>query len=84
MASALWMVALFDKNNISRVYYGTDTRASQLLVGVLLAIIVASGRLKISHAIASALNVIALVVVLYEMFTVSDQNENLYKGGLLA
>lgn len=30
IASAIWMAAIFDPDNISRVYYGTDTRASHL------------------------------------------------------
>ena len=83
-ASAIWMAVLFDPNNISRVYYGTDTRASQLLVGVLLAVIVSAGRLRISNLTAVALNAFSLAVVVVAMFTIADQDEGLYKGGLLA
>jgi peptidoglycan/LPS O-acetylase OafA/YrhL len=83
IASALWMAAIFDPDNISRVYYGTDTRASQLLIGVLLAVVVSGGHLKLGNVSANVLSVGSLAVVLFAMFTVSDQNENLYKGGLV-
>ena len=83
-ASAVWMAVLFDPNNISRVYYGTDTRASQLLVGVLLAVIVSTGRLRVSNLTAIAINAFSLAVVVAAMFTIADQNKNLYKGGLVA
>lgn len=83
-ASGIWMAVLYDPNNVSRVYYGTDTRASQLLVGVLLAIIVATGKVRLSNFLANVLNAVSLAVVLGAMFVISDQNKDLYRGGLVA
>jgi peptidoglycan/LPS O-acetylase OafA/YrhL len=40
VASALWMAHLYDGGDPSRVYYGTDTRAQGLLVGIALAALV--------------------------------------------
>jgi peptidoglycan/LPS O-acetylase OafA/YrhL len=37
IASAVWMATLYDGGDPSRVYYGTDTRAQGLLVGIALA-----------------------------------------------
>ncbi len=37
VASLLWMIALFDTADPTRVYIGTDTRASSLLLGALFA-----------------------------------------------
>ena len=37
VASLLWMIALFDTSDPTRVYIGTDTRASSLLLGALFA-----------------------------------------------
>ena len=42
-ASATWMVVLYERApvaNLSRVYYGTDTRAFELLIGAALALVV--------------------------------------------
>lgn len=45
VASALWMRHLADgATDLSRAYYGTDTRAQELLVGALLALLLTSGR----------------------------------------
>jgi peptidoglycan/LPS O-acetylase OafA/YrhL len=40
IASALWMAHLYDGGDPSRVYYGTDTRAQGLLIGIALAALV--------------------------------------------
>jgi len=45
VASALWMVVIFDPSDPSRAYYGTDSRIFQILIGALLAIALA-GSLK--------------------------------------
>jgi peptidoglycan/LPS O-acetylase OafA/YrhL len=38
VASALWMAHLYNGGDPSRVYYGTDTRAQGLLIGIALAV----------------------------------------------
>jgi peptidoglycan/LPS O-acetylase OafA/YrhL len=40
IASAMWMAHLYDGGDPSRVYYGTDTRAQGLLIGIALAALV--------------------------------------------
>jgi peptidoglycan/LPS O-acetylase OafA/YrhL len=85
VASVVAAVVLYGDGNDSRVYYGTDTRAAELLTGALLAIWVA-GRgadlhvrartgVAVAGAVALAASIVAWVVV--------DQSEPwLYRGGL--
>jgi peptidoglycan/LPS O-acetylase OafA/YrhL len=84
--SAVLLSRSFVASDPSRAYYGTDTRASQLLVGALLAILlvrwaprtrVTRGAMQTVGAIAAGLCVIA--------FTVADDRDAwLYHGGFLA
>ena len=83
------MWALYNPNlDPSRVYYGTDTRSSTLLVGALLAFAWPATRLR---AIASArargvldgIGVAALVGILAVFWRVSDFQPWLYRGGFL-
>ncbi len=84
--SAVLMAVLFDPSDPSRVYFGTDTRAQQLLIGAALAWllhavpqigVVASSR-RSWIPFASALVLLAVVTVL-----VHDDSAWLYRGGLL-
>jgi peptidoglycan/LPS O-acetylase OafA/YrhL len=72
----------------SRVYYGTDTRAAPLLVGVLLAFVWRPGALPapprpFGRASLDALSVVALAVVAYAFLHVHDNDPALYRGGFL-
>ena len=91
-ASASWMVVLYDRApgaNLSRVYYGTDTRAFELLIGAALALVVtgrpdhSAGTRRLLHALAPAA-AIALGVL---WVTAGDDNQNpsawMFRGGLV-
>ncbi len=84
-ASILLMVVLHRPGSDPlRVYYGTDTRAAELLIGCLLAVVLA-GRDEIRHRglriAAAATGAVALVATL-ALWVVTDQGEQwMYRGG---
>jgi peptidoglycan/LPS O-acetylase OafA/YrhL len=88
VASASLMVALFDPNvDPVRVYYGTDTRAFELLVGATFAAIMAPGRqpvpLRIRQGFDRACRLLAtpaLVVVLIMCWFATDAQTALFSG----
>lgn len=72
----------------SRLYYGTDTRASTLLVGALLAFVWPAARLRgdisaRATRMLDALGVAALLGMLALFWRVHDYDPGLYTGGLL-
>jgi peptidoglycan/LPS O-acetylase OafA/YrhL len=93
VASVLAGRALYTTAGSSRVYYGTDTRAAELLIGALLAVIVA-GRLRPNRttpnqatgararALATIAGAGALGVMLWWWATVDQSAPWLYRGGL--
>ena len=86
VASSLLMWALFDPNNVSRVYYGTDTRASSLLLGVALAAYLAGwGPVKSrwGRIALEAVGFAGAAVLAVAWIRVGGQNPWLYKGGFL-
>ena len=83
--SAIWMAVLFDPTDVSRVYYGTDTRAQQLLVGAALAwlTVAAPARFSAGRVIRNRFVVTAtLVGFIVAVATVGDEDAWLYHGGL--
>lgn len=86
-ASCILMAVLFDPSkDPTRVYYGTDTRAAELLVGAALAAVWPSARLR--SAIRSgarnavdALGAVGLLVIVVMFLTVHDRTSFLYRGG---
>lgn len=89
LLSCLWMSLQYDPNgDPSRVYYGTDTRSFELLIGCWLALVWPMKRLsakKLSPQLKQTLNVTsvgALVILLLCMFTINEYNPFLYIGGL--
>jgi peptidoglycan/LPS O-acetylase OafA/YrhL len=87
IGSAVLMAVLYGNgHDTSRVYYGTDTRAQELLVGSALAVIFTQwGYLKqkwsrITCHVAAGLAVVALVVA---WTSVDGSSEWLYHGGFL-
>jgi peptidoglycan/LPS O-acetylase OafA/YrhL len=69
----------------ARVYYGTDTRAAELLVGALLAVAVHGRRpSRAGRAAISVAGVGALGIIAWWWSTVSRGDAWLYDGGLLA
>jgi peptidoglycan/LPS O-acetylase OafA/YrhL len=73
----------------SRIYYGTDTRAVGLLVGVLLALVWPAARTAKeaspqARAILDGAGAVCLAALAFGLLTLGDLDERLYRGGLLA
>ena len=89
LASAALMALLWDREEPSRVYYGTDTRAQGLLVGSALAFwYVHHRRSRPRHAARASVRVDvaawgSLLAVLAAVLTVGDRAPALYLGGFL-
>ncbi len=70
----------------SRVYYGTDTRAAEVLVGAILATVVAGRRRRSrirGRRVAKHIAGVGALVVLATLWIVADQSDGwLYHGGL--
>lgn len=86
--SLITHIYLFDFNDISRVYYGTDTRAFGLLVGVLGAIFLPMDTLNVrapksKNLIISAISLISIILFIVIMFNISEYSIFLYYGGFL-
>jgi peptidoglycan/LPS O-acetylase OafA/YrhL len=85
--SALWMAVLYDPSDLSRVYYGTDTRAQQLLVGAALGWLTVAAPARFTaaslHRYRGAFTLILLGFVAATV-VVNDEAPWLYRGGLLA
>ncbi len=88
IASSLLMAILFDPANPNRVFYGTDTRATPLLIGVALAFFWHPERLKpntgtLAPIALNAMGAIGLSMVVITFLTVHDYDISLYHGGFL-
>jgi peptidoglycan/LPS O-acetylase OafA/YrhL len=87
VASVLAGRVLYTTSGSSRVYYGTDTRSAELLIGALLAVIVAGrvaptrGPTTRARAFATIAGAIALGVMVWWWTTVDQQTPWLYRGG---
>ncbi len=87
---ALMFVLYHPGGDPSRVYYGTDTRAVELLIGALLAVVFSgggAGRLSRSKSVRVAvavLGVLALLATLVIWKVATDADTWLYRGGLTA
>ncbi len=89
LASALWMALLFDPMaDVSRVYFGTDTRLSGLFLGAALALVWSppqrpvSGLWRRSYLEGSAL--VALALLAAASLFLNETHSLLYRGGFLA
>jgi peptidoglycan/LPS O-acetylase OafA/YrhL/CubicO group peptidase (beta-lactamase class C family) len=87
LASAVLMAALYEPGaDPSRIYYGTDTRASALLLGAALALVwapfrsPAAGRRRVGVALDIA-GMVALVGLLLAYALLHEQHPLLYRGG---
>ena len=88
LVSLIAHILLFDINNISRIYFGTDTRAFSLLVGVVGAILYPMERLhskvtpqqNMMYSVVSLASIATLITV---MVYTSEYNTWLYRGGFL-
>ena len=93
VTSLLSLLAMFVIHSVtgdnSRVYFGTDTRLQTLLLGCILAFIWPPFVLKkeISRAEKVSINsvgIIGLLILIYLMITVGDQDKWIYNGGFYA
>ncbi len=89
VASLALMWLLFDPGDASRVYYGTDTHAVGLLVGVALAMVWSPLQLRAgtpgrwSGPALDAIGVVALAYLALSFLRVHDYDLALYHGGYL-
>lgn len=84
IASAGWMAFLFEPDgDPSRVYYGTDTRAQDLLVGCALAFWLGEPKSP-AKSVPGWLGPICAVAVVVALVAASDHSQWTYRGGLLA
>jgi peptidoglycan/LPS O-acetylase OafA/YrhL len=88
LASSLLMAILFDPGNPNRVFYGTDTRATPLLIGVALAFLWHPDQLRaqtgrLAPALIDLVGAVALGMVVVTFLTVHDYDLSLYRGGFL-
>ena len=88
LVSLIAHILLFDIKNISRIYFGTDTRAFSLLIGVVGAILYPMEKLhakvtpqqNIMYSVVSLVSIATLITV---MIYTSEYNTWLYRGGFL-
>ncbi len=84
IGSALLMVALYDPVNPNRVYLGTDTRASSLLLGATLAFLWRPGERTTKRLVLPDVAVVGAVAGLVVCFlTIRDYDRFLYPKGFL-
>jgi peptidoglycan/LPS O-acetylase OafA/YrhL len=89
LASTLLMIILFDPSeDAARVFYGTDTRAVGLLLGVALAVVWHPSRLRPitgrgARWILDGVGVLALAMIIRAFLEVHDFDPGLYRGGFL-
>jgi peptidoglycan/LPS O-acetylase OafA/YrhL len=87
IASTALMWVLFEPgSDPSRVYYGTDTRAAGLLIGVVLAFIWHPAKLskKVgprAPLLLDVAGVVALLLLVRQFMVVSEFDSSLYRGG---
>ena len=89
IASAIWGVVLFTPGvDPSRVYYGTDTRASGVLLGAVLAIAVPPWRMRATlrasaRWIITGIGVLGLAGITYMTVRVNEFDPFIYQGGFV-
>jgi peptidoglycan/LPS O-acetylase OafA/YrhL len=85
VASTAWMWWLFDGGaSIDRVYYGTDTRAAEILVGCVLALVLSARRgtlITRQRQILGGVGTAAYALTIVGFFTLSVSDRVLYRGG---
>ena len=81
VASALWMVVLFDPADPSRVYFGTDTRIFEILIGALVAIALAGPLRRHLAAIGRPAAPLALLSLAAAFVWLGDDAAFYYRGG---
>lgn len=85
-ASSLWMAAQFLPDaDPSRIYYGTDTRATGLLIGAALALFLSARSAPgAKNKLLDVAGLIALAVLVMAYAQLDELNTALYRGGFFA
>jgi peptidoglycan/LPS O-acetylase OafA/YrhL len=84
LASAALMAGLYHSgSDPSRAYYGTDTRAHELLVGALLAVLFAHSSTSRTARPLRAAGLVAVAVLVAFLGFATDSSGWLYRGGFL-
>ncbi len=86
VASAIWTAVLFTPIDTTRAYFGTDTRAQELLVGAALAVLLLNRPVVRSRFVRNAIEVSAWVAAAYvvrEILFAWTTDPFLYHGGFL-
>ncbi|MCI5840098.1 MAG: acyltransferase family protein [Peptoniphilaceae bacterium] len=84
--SFVLQVVLYDPQNVNRVYYGTDTRLYEFLIGVITGGIYPLNKIKSlsdkkTNNIFSLVSGICLIVFIYLELNLSEYSKFLYLGG---
>jgi peptidoglycan/LPS O-acetylase OafA/YrhL len=85
-ASSALMIVLYDPENVSRAYYGTDTRAAGVLAGAALAAALtlwAPARARSTRIAVEVLGFAGIATLFVAWTTLDGQSEQLYRGGFL-
>jgi peptidoglycan/LPS O-acetylase OafA/YrhL len=87
-STALMWALYVPTADTSRIFYGTDTRAAPLLVGVLLAFAWKPSSMPAwtgakARRTLDAVSLVALAAVIYQFAAVHDYDQSLYRGGFL-
>lgn len=85
--SSAEMSWLYDPKNVTRVYYGTDTRLFSLLMGAIIALIIREYGEKIYRVIkgkfGTLLGLTTVMLTIWSFISLADQSAFLYKGGMV-
>ena len=87
IASGIWMSVVFDPSDpstVSRAYYGTDTRAFALLLGIAMAVICSwwgPPRTRAGHWFTQLFGLLSTVVFVVLMFTISEKTAWMFEYG---
>jgi peptidoglycan/LPS O-acetylase OafA/YrhL len=86
VVSTILMIALYDPLDPSRVYYGTDTRATGILLGAALAAAIAAFgtvRSRAARVAVELLGMAGVVVLAFSWTGLDGQSDRLYRGGFV-
>lgn len=88
LASTAWMAYLYDSGaGLDRVYYGTDTRVAEMLVGGLLALAlfhVGTDFAERTRRVIAAVATVAFALSMWAIFTIPLADGPVWRGGMLA
>jgi peptidoglycan/LPS O-acetylase OafA/YrhL len=87
VVSTALALALYDPADTARVYYGTDTRATAILLGAALAaafVVFGQARTRGARIAVELLGAGGVIVLAFAWMNLDGTSERLYRGGLLA